>query len=267
MTPPRLQPSYQRERAAGRVHVFDAGAMPWQDTGNPGLKLKPVRNDDERGEFLGLVSFAPFVRSALHQHQGVATSFVLDGGLTDYHGSLTRHQVGINVKGSTHDAISYEHTVLASRLEGPVWYPPRDGEPSGVHAGSRQRDFVNPDPDVAPEVNVVVDALPRRACGIPGVLRQLVFDYAGTGTERRMVQLHLRPTAATPAGVASDWIDLWVRGGEVEVNGQRAFANCFVVVEPGATFALRSPFGACLLAWAEGRERWPEGVDANLFGF
>jgi hypothetical protein len=267
MNPQRLQPSYRRESAAGRVHVFDASGMPWQDTANPGLKLKPVRNDDERGEFLGLVTFAPFVRSALHQHQGVATSFVLDGGLTDYHGSLTRHQVGINVRGSTHDAISYQHTVLAARLEGPVWYPPRDGEPSGVHAGSTQREFVNPDPDVPPEINVSVDALPKLATGVAGVQRQGVFDYAGTGTSRRMVQLHLRPTAETPRCRATDWIELWVRGGEIEVVGQRAFANCFVVIEPGATFGLRAPFGACLIAWAEGREQWPDGANANLFGF
>jgi hypothetical protein len=62
-------------------------------------------------------------------------------------------------------------------------------------------------------------------------------------------------------------IELWMRGGEVEVDGQRAFANCFVVIEPGAVFGLRAPFGACLLAWAEGREQWPDGVNANLFGF
>jgi hypothetical protein len=266
MTPHRIQPSYQRA-AAGRVHVFDAGALPWQDTGNPGLKLKAVRNDDARGEFLGLVSFAPFVRSAVHQHTGVATSFVVDGGLTDYHGSLTLHQVGINVRGSTHDAISYQPTVLVSRLEGPVLYPPGDGEPSGVHAGSRLQAFVNPDPDVPPEVNVSVDALPREATGRFGVTRQTVFDYAGTGTARRLVQLQWRPTTDLPPARAIDWIELWVRGGELVVNGERAVANCFVVIEPGATFALRAPFGATALVWAEGREAWPDGAAGNLFGF
>lgn len=266
MQPQRLKPEYQRQHA-GRVLVFDASRMHWQDTANSGLKLKPVRNDDERGEFLGLVFFAPFVRSALHQHRGVATSFVLDGGLTDYHGALKRHQVGINVLGSTHDAISYETTVLVARLEGPVWYPPRDGEPSGVHAGSLQRDFGNPDPDVPPETNVTIDELALQPTGLFGARRQMVFDYAGTGTTRRMVQWQLRPTTAWPPCRATDWIELWVRGGEVEVNGERAFANCFVVIEPGATFSLRSPFGACVLAWAEGREEWPGGESANLFGF
>jgi hypothetical protein len=266
MTAERLQPRYRRERA-GRVHVFDASAMPWQDTADPGLKLKPIRNDDERGEFLGLVHFAPFVRSALHQHQGVATSFVIDGGLTDYHGSVKRHQVGINVRGSTHDAIAYQHTVLVSRLEGHVFYAPRDGVPSGVHAGSLQREFVNPDPDAPPEVNVGVDELPSSATGIAGVQRQVVFDYAGTGTERRLVQLQVRPATELPRCRAGDWIELWVRGGELEIDGARAHANCFVVIEPGAVFSVRSPFGASALAWAEGREQWPGGEGGNLFGF
>lgn len=266
MAPQRIQPSYQRARS-GRVHVFDASALPWQDTANPGLKLKAVRNDDERGEFLGLVSFAPFVRSAVHQHRAVATSFVVDGGLTDYHGSLTLHQVGINVCGSTHDAVSYQPTVLVSRLEGPVLYPPREGEPSGVHAGSRLQEFDNPDPDVPPEVNVSIDALPLEPTGLAGVTRQRVFDYAGTGTTRRLVQLQWRPTTRLPAARASDWIELWVRGGELDVNGERAFANCFVVIEPGASFALKAPYGASALAWAEGREAWPDGVTGNLFGF
>lgn len=266
MNTSRPRPSYRRAHS-GRVHVFDANTLPWQDTANPGLKLKPIRNDDEHGEFLGLVHFAPCVRSGLHQHRGVATSFVLDGGLTDYHGSLRRHQVGINVRGSTHDAISYETTVLAARLEGPVLYPPREGEPSGVHAGSRTQEFVNPDPDLAPEANVTVDDLPAEATGLPGVTRQTVFDYTGTGTNRRLVQLRWRPTTALPNCRATDWIEFWVRGGEIEINGQRAHANCFVVVEPGAELALHAPFGACVIGWAEGREAWPAGGRGNLFGF
>jgi hypothetical protein len=263
---PRIRPSYQRAHT-GRVFVFDAAALPWQATEHAGLKLKAVRNDDAKGEFLGLVSFAPFVRSAVHQHTGVATSFVLDGGLTDYHGSLTLHQVGINVRGSTHDAVSYQSTLLVSRLEAPVLYAPDDGVPTGMHAGSRVQPFANPNPDVPPEVNVTVDALPLQPTGLAGVTRQMVFDYAGTGTTRRLVQLQWRPTTTLPPASASDWIELWVRGGELHVNGQRAPANCFVVIEPGAAFALQAPFGASALAWAEGRESWPDGTAGNLFGF
>ena len=170
------------------VLVFDMQALPWQQTANPGLWLKPVRHDNDKGLFLGLIKFDAFTRSGMHQHQAVATSFVVNGGLTDHHGPVNLHEAGINIKGSTHDAIAYEPTVLASRLEGPVIYPP-SSDISGVHAGSRYEDFRNPNPDIPPEINVPVDGLALHATGHYGVRRQMIFDYAGTGTERRMVQL------------------------------------------------------------------------------
>lgn len=259
--------AYQR-LAEERVHVFDASAMPWEETARPGLRLKSIRIDDERGEFLGQIAFDPFVRSGLHQHQGVATSFILEGGLTDYHGAVNLHEVGINYRGSTHDAMSYVSTLLVSKLEGPVTYPPEDKLLSGVHAGSTYQSFRNPDPDLAPEINVVIDAVARVETGIAGLSRQAIYDYAGTGTNRRLLQWKVRPETELPAWQASDWVELWIRGGEISINGQKAFANCFVVIEPGATVRIASPFGALALVWAEGRESWPSrGAGANLFGF
>ncbi|MEO5882961.1 MAG: hypothetical protein ABIQ06_11150, partial [Caldimonas sp.] len=78
-----------------------------------------------------------------------------------------------------------------------------------------------------------------------------------------------RPETELPTWQASDWIELWIRGGEIAVNGQKAFANCFVVIEPGATVRIESPFGALALVWAEGAESWPgDGAQGrSLFGF
>ena len=208
------------------------------------------------------------MRSGLHQHRGVATSFILEGGLTDYMGHVNLNEVGINYRGSTHDAISYVPTVLVSKLEAPVIYPPEDKLLSGVHAGSTYQSFRNPDPEMPPEINVAVDRVAPVASGIAGLSRQAIYDYAGTGTNRRLLQWKLRPETELPAWQASDWTELWIRGGEIAVNGQKAHANCFVVVEPGATVRIDSPFGALALVWAEGREAWPSGSgDANLFGF
>lgn len=75
-------------------------SLPWQATSSPGLWLKPVRHDDDAGLYLGLVRFDAGTRSGLHQHQGVAASFVVEGGLTDYHGSIGLHHAGINSRGS-----------------------------------------------------------------------------------------------------------------------------------------------------------------------
>ena len=252
----------------GRVHRFDMATLPWQATANPGLWLKPVRMDEGKGHFLGLVRFDAFARSGLHQHLGVATSLVVQGGLTDYHGPIHLNEVGINIDGSTHDAIAYESTVLVSRLEGAVIYPLQSNI-SGVHAGSRHEDFRNPNPAIPPEINVPVDALPMQATGIAGIRRQDVFNYVGTGSNHRMVQLSLLPGAVSTFDVAH-LTEFWVRGGNLLVNGQSADANSFLVCEVGAQVHLAAPFGALLLAWAEGRERHTDAVEAtspDLFGF
>jgi hypothetical protein len=234
------------------IRVFDMAQLPWRQTANPGLWLKPVREDAERGEFLGLVRFDAGVRSGLHQHQGVATSFVVEGGLTDYHGSIGLHEAGINQRGSTHDAIAYAPTLLVSRLEGRVSYPPNDAI-SGVHTGSYTEAFVNPDPDVPPEINVPVDALPKAATRNPGLHEQLIFDYAGTGTAHRYAQWHVRPHTQARLRTAAR-TELWVRGGNLSLNGHAAHANCFVCIDAHTEVAIDAPFGALLLVWADGAQ-------------
>jgi ChrR Cupin-like domain len=243
----------------GAVRVFDMSAFPWQATAEPGLWLKPVREDSGKGHYLGLVQFEANCRSGVHQHQGVATSFVVDGGLTDYYGSLRLHQVGINIRGSTHDAIAYQRTVLVSRLEGRVSYPP-DRSISGVHSGSFAQTFENPDPSVPPERNIAIDDLSWVETGVPGVRVQAIFDYALTGLPHRMLQWSVRPQ--TRFGfTATALTECWVRGGEIIVNGQSAYGNCFVVCEAGARVDISSPFGALILVWAEGA---PEGAPRAL---
>jgi hypothetical protein len=269
-----MQAVYRYE-AAGRVHVFDGRDLPWQDSPEAGLRLKAVRYDDDGGRFLGLVSFAPLTRSGLHQHRGVATSFVLDGALVDYAGPIGLHQAGINLAGATHDAIAYQNTLLVSRLEGPVLYPTSRELLSGLHAGSRHAEFDNPAPAAPPDLNITVDALVAQQTGIAGMRRQTIFDYAGTGSAHRFVQLSLAPGADCPAWRCQRLTEFWVRGGLLQVNGQPAHGNCFVIIEPGAQVQLESPFGALLLAWAEGPEQWIDGgardtsraPRPSLFGF
>lgn len=255
------------------IHVFDGAALAWQPTSQPGLSLKPVRYDDALGHYLGWVAFAPMARSGLHQHQGVATSFVVDGSLTDYHGSLGLHQAGINLAGATHDAIAYQQTVLVSRLEGPVLYPPEHGDLSGLHAGSRHAEVVNAAPEVPPEMNVAVDAVPSYETGVPGLRRQMLFDYAGTGSAHRFVQWQMRPGTAVRPWRASAATEFWVRGGRLVVDGRAVPANHFIIVQAGAAVAMSSPHGALVLAWAEGPEQWLQpqrsayAVRSSLFGF
>lgn len=259
-------------RSDAQVHVFDAAELPWQATPEAGLWLKPVRYDNGQGLFLGLVRFDAMARSGLHQHRGVATSLVLEGGLTDYQGPIGLHQVGINLHGATHDAIAYAPTLLVSRLEGPVAYPKERSQLTGLHAGSHHDDIVNPDPHRPPDINIDVDALTHWHSGIAGLVRQQIFDYAGTGSNHRFVQWRLRPGVVCPPWRTTALTEFWVRGGLVLVNGRLVRGNSFVVAEPGAELDIRSPHGALLLAWADGPERWlqphaGEGPPPSLFGF
>lgn len=250
------------------VHVYDADALQWQTAGKAGLAIKPVREDRELGRFLGLVAFEPVSRSGLHQHTGVATSFILDGGLTDYQGAFTLHEAGINLKGATHDAVAYQRSLMVSRLEAPVLYPPETGRDYALHSGPRFGEIRNPDPEIPPDIIVAVDRLPVLPTSIGGVTRRMIFDYALSGNEHRYVQLGMLPGSATPAFTTRAPLEIWVRAGDLRIGAATAYANCFVIVEPGATIEIASDFGVLFHAWSEGPADWADGGKRpELFGF
>jgi hypothetical protein len=258
------EPLYRMAGAA--VQVFDMSLVPWQRTANPGLRLKSVRHDNQLGLFLGQIQFEPMTRSGIHQHQGLATSFVIQGGLTDYHGSVKLHDAGLNFRGATHDAIAYEQTVLVSRLEAPVSYPPNSAV-SGIHAGSRYANFANPNPDVPPEVNVPVDSLPRVPTGYSGIERQMIYDYAAQSYCSRFLQLTIKPHTRWQFRTSAP-VEFWVRGGNISLNGVEIHANSFVVCQGQVEIDIDCAFGALLLVWAEGPEAsFTRLSDKNLFGF
>jgi hypothetical protein len=254
--------------AAKTVSVFAAEDLKWHTAGKSGLSLKPVREDREKGRFLGLVGFEPLTRSGLHQHLGVATSFILDGGLTDYQGPITLHEAGINLKGATHDAIAYQRSLLVSRLEAPVIYPEATDRDYALHTGPRFGSIRNPDPEAGPDINVPVDALHALPTGIGGVTRKMIFDYARSSGEHRYVQMGMLSGSKTPAFTTTALVEMWVRAGDIRIGGKVACANGFVIVEPGATVSIESDFGALFHVWSEGRTAWADGVGgSDLFGF
>jgi len=253
------------------VHVYDANDLAWQSAGKDGLVLKAVREDTVNGKFLGLVGFEPVVRSGLHQHLGVATSFVLDGGLTDYFGAITLHDAGINVKGATHDAVAYQKTLLVSRLEAPVIYPEATTREYALHTGPRFGEIRNPHPELAPDINVAVDRLAADPTLVAGVSRKMIFDYAASEGEHRYVQMAMLPGSSVPAFRTCAPLEIWVRAGDLRVGGKLAYGNCFALVEAGATVSLASDFGALFHAWSDGPVDWLDGATKaqrpDLFGF
>jgi hypothetical protein len=267
-TPAIVQPAAVR---GGGVFARQAEDLPWSDAGRKGLGLRMVYGDREKGRFLGLVRFDPMTRSGLHQHLGVASSYFLAGGLDDYAGPM-RHGFGINLAGATHDAMSYEGCLLASRLEAPVIYPEETPSEMELHTGSQRGAIVNPRPEDPPDLNIPLSALVALPTLLPGVARRMVFDYQGTGTARRCVMLSFLPGARIPRFVTRDRLDLFVIAGDLAAMpaagaAARAEAAGFIVVEPGSTLALHSAFGAQVIAWSEAPVSPAEAPCADPFGF
>jgi hypothetical protein len=109
--------------AAPGVYAYDMESLPWRETPRGTAREKAVRRDAEAGLFLGLIAFDPLSRSGIHQHQGTASSYFLSGSLVDYQGTTSQGAIGINLRGATHDAVTYTGATLVSRLEGPVTIP------------------------------------------------------------------------------------------------------------------------------------------------
>ena len=262
---PRAPTIIRRESA---ISVHDMTVAPWAEAGKTGISQKVVRVDHAKGRYLGLVAFEPLTRSGLHQHLGTASSCFLQGSLSDYAGSAVRGQVGINLAGATHDAIAYEPCLLCARLEGPVIYPPQDGPLHQLHAGARHADIVNAAPEVMPDINVTLEALPLVPTTLAGVGRRMVFDYRGTPDDRRLVQLQLLPGASIPAHRTTGLVEWFVLGGDVRVADDTALAGSFVIIEPESEVVMSTGYGALLLAWAEGRIDWSDGAPRpDLYGF
>jgi hypothetical protein len=254
--------------ATKTVSVFDADELEWHTAGKDGLALKPVREDLDKGRFLGLVGFEPMSRSGLHQHLGVATSFILDGSITDYQGPISLNQAGINLSGATHDAFAYQRSLLMSRLEAGVIYPESTDRNYALHVGPRFGSIRNANPEIPPEITVSVDSMVALATTVAGVTRKMIFDYALAGGAHRYCELSMLPGSSTPAFVTTALLEMWVRAGDVRIAGKTAHANCFVIVEPGTTIAIESDFGALFHVWSEGRMQWADGAQRpDLFGF
>ncbi len=253
-----------RALLAPGLYGYDMESLPWRETPRGTAREKAVRRDSAAGLFLGLVTFQPMSRSGLHQHLGTATSYFLAGSLTDHQATTRAGCVGINLAGATHDAVSYDGCTLVSRLEGPVVVPE---SALAIHPHARQAAVRGMQSETPPDITVELDkalAVPTR---FPGVVRRPLFDYAGTGDDRRLCHLALWPGTPPQAIRHMALTDLFVLAGDLQVNGKPLQGPAFVVIEPGTVATLSSEHGCALLAWAEGPGVCDARGDAELYGF
>jgi hypothetical protein len=102
---------------------------------------------------------------------------------------------------------------------------------------------------------------------LPGVGRKALFDYAGTGDDRRLCALTLWPRTPRLRTRHTALTDIFVMAGDLHVGNKTFAGPSFVIIEPGCQVEMWSDFGCSLLAWAEGPAWATETEDAELYGF
>lgn len=253
---------------AGGVYTYDLQDITWVSNGKQGLNEKSVRKNETTGDWLGVVAFEPGTRSGMHQHLATAVSYFLGGSLSDYQGFIRNGEVGINLTGATHDAMSFEGALLLSKLNGPVALPLEAQGHYRTHGGAVFRELVNANPQVLPDINIEVASLPMAALdGTDGGLRT-IFDYAPAAEDHRFCELRLLPGASLPPHKVNGRLDLFVLGGQCVVNSRRVLANSFVVIEPGTELTLASAFGVRCMLWSEAPVDFLDGrVRKDPYGY
>jgi hypothetical protein len=247
-----------------RVFGYQLEELPWRETPRGTAREKAVRRNDEAGHFLGLIAFDPLSRSGVHQHLGTASSYFLSGSLTDHQATTREGQIGINLAGATHDAVTYSGAMLVSRLEGRVVIPEGD---LAIHPHAGQAAFSNNHPEVLPDITIDLERSVTIATRFGGVGRRPLFDYAGTGDNRRMCALKLWPRTPRFTVQHSAVTDLFVMAGDLRIGAKSISGPAFVLIEPGAKVEMASDFGCSLLAWAEGPALAVDREGAELYGF
>lgn len=247
-------------RETSGIYAYAGNDLTWLDANKPGIRMASVRSDRAAGLYFGYISFERFATTGLHQHLGPATSYFLQGQLTDYPGTAYAGEMGINFKGSTHDAIAYEPTLLAGRLDAAVIYPEAaSAEGTAIHTGGVSGTIENKAPEVMPDINITVAGLPWLATATAGVVRREVWDYSGTDMDRRLIQIQVLPGTSLPALAVSALTDISVLAGDLNLSGRVIGSGCFAVIEAGAEVQLASRYGANIFVWAEGPADWLDG--------
>ena len=71
----------------------DAEALPWKATSSPGIDVKVLFSDEERGLMTALFRWAPGAKLELHEHVDVEQSYILEGRLVDEEGASRKLRV------------------------------------------------------------------------------------------------------------------------------------------------------------------------------
>ncbi|MCH8843151.1 MAG: cupin domain-containing protein [SAR324 cluster bacterium] len=97
--------------ASRYVEVDD---LPWVSTKYPGVEIKVLMEDEERGLMTALFRWAPGAELPLHEHVEIEQTFVLSGSLEDHEGKVRAGNYVWRPSGSQHVASAPEGALVLS---------------------------------------------------------------------------------------------------------------------------------------------------------
>lgn len=90
----------------------DVDAMEWQPTPTEGIHMKVLMKDEANGRLTALIRWSPGASLALHRHNDIEQSYILEGSLCDHEGECKAGQFVWRPAGSEHRAWSPNGAVL-----------------------------------------------------------------------------------------------------------------------------------------------------------
>lgn len=129
-TTPRL--AAETELGPLQSRYVDAEALPWKATSSPGIDVKVLFSDEERGLMTALFRWAPGAKLELHEHVDIEQSYILEGRLVDEEGEATAGTFVWRPAGSRHVAEAPDGALmLAIFLKPNKFFGDRDKQPTG----------------------------------------------------------------------------------------------------------------------------------------
>ena len=90
----------------------DPAHLPWQATPYPGVEMKVLFRDEERGLMTALFRWAPGAQLPFHEHVDIEQTYVLEGSLKDEEGEAKAGQFVWRPPGSRHVATAPDGALI-----------------------------------------------------------------------------------------------------------------------------------------------------------
>lgn len=210
--------------------VIDVGAAPWQSL-LAGVDAKTVWVDDASHRRALVVRFGPGAALPRHVHDGDEVLYVLEGAVSDDHGTVEAGNVGYRPPGCTHTVRSEGGALSLAVISGgidPVADGTTGGPPSQVVLVAEQ-----------PEVEVR-----------PGVFQRALWADEASG--RRAVLARIEPGAQIPRHRHDGDELIYVLDGTVSDETGSVTAGNAGFRPDGCVHTVTSPGGATVFAVLRG---------------